>query len=198
MEKFDPTALFHIRYGLYILTAREGSRDNGLVVNTVFQVTNSPDRIAVAVNKNSFSYHIIKNAGIMNVNCLEETAPFSLFQTFGFQSGRTVDKFADTPERRSQNGLRITDHTNAYISLETEQLVELDTHGVFLCGITESRVLSQIPTMTYDRYLQAVKPKTRKDGYVCRVCGWVYEGKALPEDIICPVCGHGAGDFKKL
>ncbi len=201
-NKNDLTALFHIGYGLYVVTSNDGKKDNGLIVNTVTQVTNTPNRVAVTINKTNYSHHIIKQTGKMNVNCLTEEAPFSVFEKFGFASGRNVDKFADCEPLRSDNGLVfLPRHINAFMSLKVEQYVDLDTHGMFICSVTEARVLSDKKTMTYTYYLDHVKPAPEtegKTGYVCKICGWVYEGKDLPEDIICPLCKHGAADFEKI
>ena len=201
-NKNDMNALFNIGYGLYVVTAKDGEKDNGLIVNTVSQVTNTPNRIAVTVNKDNYSHHIIKQTGIMNVNCLDTTAPFSLFQNYGFQSGRTADKFAGVEELRSDNGLRfLPQHINSFMSLKVEQYIDLDTHGMFICSVTEARVVSNHETMTYTYYQNNVKPKPEaagKKGFVCKVCGWVYEGDTLPDDIVCPLCKHGAADFEPI
>lgn len=201
-NKNDLSALFNIGYGLYVITSNDGTKDNGLIVNSVSQVTNTPNRIAVTINKDNYSHHVIKQTGRMNLNCLSEDAPFSLFETFGFQSGRNVDKFADMVPLRSDNGLAfLPKHINSFISLEVEQYVDLDTHGMFICSITEARVISNGNTMTYNYYQDNVKPKPEtqgKKGWVCKVCGWIYEGDELPADLICPLCKHGASDFEKL
>ena len=201
-NKNDLSALFNIGYGLYVVTSNDGNKDNGLIVNTVTQVTNTPNRVAVTINKQNYSYHVIKQTGILNVNCLDTSAPFSVFETFGFQSGRTVDKFAGIEELRSDNGLRfLPRYINSFMSLKVESFVDLDTHGMFICSVTEARVMEDKPTMTYDYYQNNVKPKPQtegKKGYVCKICGWVYEGEPLPEDIICPLCKHGAADFEPI
>ena len=201
-NKNDLTALFKIGYGLYVVTSNDGTRDNGLIVNTVSQVTNTPNRVAVCISKQNYSHHIIKQTGKMNVNCLSTDAPFSLFERFGFQSGRTVDKFKGTDVLRSDNGLVfLPDSINAFLSLKVEQYVDLDTHGMFVCSVTEARVLSDRESMTYAYYQQNVKPKPKtegKKGYVCKICGYVYEGDELPEDFVCPLCKHGAADFEPI
>jgi len=201
-NKNDLTALFKIGYGLYVVTSSDGKRDNGLIVNTISQVTNTPNRVAVAINKSNYSHHVIKQTGIMNINCLSEDAPFSVFEKFGFRSGRSVDKFEGETVLRADNGLVFLDkYINSFMSLKVEQYVDLDTHGMFICTITEARVISDVPTMTYTYYQQNVKPKPEsegKKGYVCNVCGWVYEGENLPDDIVCPLCKHGAADFVPL
>lgn len=201
-NKNDLTALFNIGYGLYVVTSNDGQKDNGLIVNTVSQVTNTPNRVAVTINKANYSYHVIKQTGIMNVNCLDVSAPFSVFQNFGFQSGRTADKFAGIDELRSDNGLRfLPRYINSFMSLKVESFVDLDTHGMFICSVTEARVISDKETMTYTYYQNNVKPKPQtegKKGYVCKVCGWVYEGDTLPDDIVCPLCKHGAADFEPI
>ena len=202
-NKNDLSALFNIGYGLYVVTSNDGTKDNGLIVNTVTQVTNTPNRIAVTINKQNYSYHVIKQTGIMNVNCLDTSAPFSVFQHFGFQSGRTVDKFEDCSEAlRSDNGLRfLPRYINSFLSLKVDSYVDLDTHGMFICTVTEARVISGNETMTYTYYQNNVKPKPEtegKKGFVCKVCGWVHEGDTLPDDIVCPLCKHGAADFEPI
>ena len=201
-NKNDLTALFKIGYGLYVVTSNDGKKDNGLIVNTVTQVTNSPNRVAVCINKQNYSHHTIKNTGVMNVNCLSVEAPFSVFENFGFQSGRTVDKFAKCEPLRSDNGLVfLPKYINSFMSLKVEDYVDLDTHGMFICTVTEARVISDKETMTYTYYQNNVKPKPEtegKKGWVCKVCGYVYEGEELPEDYICPLCKHGAADFEPI
>ncbi len=201
-NKSDPTALFKLGYGLYVVTCRDGQKDNGLIVNTVSQVADSPNRIAVTINKQNYSHHIIKQTGVLNVNCLTVDAPFRTFENFGFQSGRTADKFAGIEELRSSNGLRFLPRDiNALLSLKVEQYVDLGSHGMFLCSVTESRVISSAESMTYAYYHANVKPKPKtegKKGYVCKICGYVYEGDELPEDFICPLCKHGAADFEPI
>ena len=201
-DKNDLKALFNIGYGLYVITSNDGKKDNGLIVNTVTQVTNTPNRIAVTINKENYSHHIIKQTGKMNINCLSTDAPFKVFEVFGFQSGRNVDKFADCEPLRADNGLVfLPRYINSFMSLKVEQYVDLDTHGMFICSITEARVISDKETMTYTYYQNNVKPKPEvegKKGYVCKVCGWVYEGEELPEDIVCPLCKHGAADFEPI
>ena len=201
-NKNDMTALFRIGYGLYVVTSNDGRKDNGLIVNTVTQLTDNPYRVAVNINKANYSHHVIRQTGVLNVNCLSVDAPFSVFQQFGFQSGRTVDKFAGQKINRSGNGLVFLDkYINAFMSLKVEQYVDLDTHGMFICSVTEARVMSDQDTMTYTYYQQNVKPKPEtegKKGFVCKVCGYVYEGDELPEDIICPLCKHGAVDFEPI
>lgn len=201
-DKQDFQALFRIGYGLYVVTARDGDKDNGLIVNTVTQVTNTPNRVAVTINKQNYTHDMIKKTGKMNVNCLSVEAPFKVFENFGFRSGRDVDKFADCTPLRSDNGLVfLPRYINALLSLQVESYVDLDTHGMFVCTVTEARVLSDAETMTYTYYQQNVKPKPdteKKKGYVCKVCGYVYEGETLPEDFICPLCKHGAADFEKI
>lgn len=201
-NKNDMTALFNIGYGLYVITSNDGKKDNGLIVNTVTQVTNTPNRIAVTINKENYSHHIIKQTGVMNINCLTVDAPFKVFESFGFVSGRNVDKFADCEPLRSDNGLVVLPrYINSFMSLKVEQYIDIDTHGMFICSVTEARVLSDRETMTYSYYFDNVKPKPETDGkkgYVCKICGYVYEGDELPEDFICPLCKHGASDFEEI
>ena len=201
-NKNDLTALFNIGYGLYVVTSNDGTKDNGLIVNTVSQVTDSPNRVAVTINKRNYSHHVIKQTGVMNVNCLDTSAPFDVFQRYGFQSGRTADKFVGIEELRSDNGLRfLPQYINSFMSLKVESYLDLGSHGMFICSVTEARVMGNKDTMTYTYYQQNVKPKPQtegKKGYVCKVCGWVYEGSELPDDIVCPLCKHGAADFEPI
>ena len=201
-NKNDLTALFRIGYGLYVVTSNDGKKDNGLIVNTVIQLTDTPNRVAVNINKANYSHHVIKQTGMLNVNCLSTEAPFSVFQQFGFQTGRSVDKFAGQTVHRSDNGLVFLDkYINAFMSLKVEDYVDLGTHGMFICSVTEARVMSNQDTMTYTYYQNNVKPKPEtegKKGFVCKVCGYIYEGDELPEDYICPLCKHGAADFEPI
>ena len=201
-NKSDMTALFRIGYGLYVVTSNDGKKDNGLIVNTVTQLTDNPYRVAVNINKANYSHHVIQQTGIMNVNCLSTEAPFSVFEQFGFQSGRSTDKFAGQKVNHSDNGLVFLDkYINAFMSLKVENYVDLGTHGMFICSVTEARVISDQDTMTYTYYQKHVKPQPQtegKKGWVCKVCGYIYEGDELPEDIICPLCKHGAVDFEPI
>ncbi len=198
--ELDPKALFKIGYGLYVVTCNDGKKDNGLIVNTVSQLTDKPLRVAVNINKLNYSHDVIKKTGILNVNCLNIEAPFSIFQEYGFVSGRDKDKFAGKEIIRSENGLPVlTNYINAFISLKVDSYVDLDTHGMFICSVTESKTINNVDTMTYTYYQANVKPKpeAKKKGWVCKVCGYVHEGD-LPEDFICPLCKHGASDFEEI
>ena len=201
-NKNDLTALFNIGYGLYVVTSNDKKKDNGLIVNTVTQLTNTPNRIGVTINKDNYSHHIIKQTGVMNVNCLNTDAPFKVFETFGFRSGRNTDKFADWPKNRSDNGLIfLPQYINSFMSLKVEDYVDLGTHGMFICSVTEARVINKVETMTYTYYQNNVKPKPQtegKKGYVCKICGYIHEGENLPDDFICPLCKHGAADFEPI
>ncbi|MBE5730587.1 MAG: MBL fold metallo-hydrolase [Clostridiales bacterium] len=200
-NKNDLSALNNIGYGLYVVTCNDGKKDNGLIVNTVSQVTSTPSRVAVTINKENYSHHIIKQTGIMNVNCLTTSAPFEVFEKFGFVSGRVVNKFEDCKPLRSDNGLIfLPRHINSFLSLKVEQYVDMDTHGMFICSVTEARVISNDETMTYGYYHAFVKPKPDqgKKGFVCKICGYVHEDSVLPEDFICPLCKHGVIDFEPI
>ena len=203
----DPTALFTLSYGLYVLTAREGGRDLGCIVNTVTQLTENPTRIAVSVNKRNFTNEVIQRTGLFNVSVLTEAAPMDLFRHFGFQSGRDVDKFAGRADPVSENGLRyIGGPANALISGKVEQAIDCGTHMLYIALVTEARKLSDAPSMTYAYYFANVKPKPQpkpaeakpRRGFVCRICGYFYEGDELPPDFICPLCKHGAADFEPV
>ena len=201
-EVNDPTALFKIGYGLYVVTSFDGKNHNGLIVNTVAQVASSPDKISVTINKNNYSHHVIKKTGKMNVNCLSTEAPFKVFENFGFRSGRTVDKFEGCTPNYSENGLVVLPHyINAFMSLTVEHYVDLGSHGMFICSISESKVVNNKDTMTYSYYHASVKPKPKtkgKKGYVCKICGYIYEGENIPDDFICPLCKHPRQDFIEI
>jgi flavin reductase (DIM6/NTAB) family NADH-FMN oxidoreductase RutF len=200
--ELDPKALFKIGYGLYVVTSNDGKKDNALIVNTVSQLTDTPLRVAVNISKLNYSHDIIKKTGVLNVNCLNNEAPFSVFQSYGFRSGKDVNKFENEEVIRSENGLVVlSNYINAFISLKVDNYVDLGTHGMFICSVTESKIINNIETMTYNYYQANVKPKPnteKKKGYVCKVCGYVYEGDTLPEDIVCPLCKHGAADFEEI
>ena len=184
------------------MTSNDGKRDNGLIVNTVTQVSDNPNRVAVNINKANYSHHVIKQTGKMNVNCLSVDAPFKVFEDFGFRSGRTVDKFEGWEKLRSDNGLVfLPKYINSFMSLTVENYVDLGTHGMFVCSVSEARVITDLDTMTYTYYQKNVKPKPQtegKKGFVCKICGYVYEGETLPDDIVCPLCKHGAADFEPI
>ena len=199
--ELDPKALFKIGYGLYVVTSRDGNKDNGCIVNTVSQLTDTPLRVAVNINKLNYSHDLIKKTGVLNVNCLNNEAPFSVFQDYGFRSGRDCDKFEGKEVLRSENGLVVLPYyVNAFFSLKVDNYVDLGTHGMFICSVTESMIINNIETMTYNYYQANVKPKPnteKKKGYVCKVCGYVHEGD-LPDDFICPLCKHGVADFEEI
>ena len=198
----DPTALFNIGYGLYVVTSKDQDKDNGLIVNTVTQVTNTPNRVAVTINKMNYSCDVIAKTGVLNISTLSEEAPFKLFEHFGFQSGKDVDKFAAFDHvQRSSNGLLFLDkYANGYISCKVISQVDLQTHIMFICDVTQCVRLNEKETMTYTFYQKHVKPQpeTDKKGFVCKICGYVYEGEELPEDYICPLCKHGVQDFEPV
>lgn len=196
----DSKAMFKLSYGLFVLTAREGSRDNGCIINTAGQLTSTPNRIQIAVNKQNFTHDMILRTGIFNVSVLSREATFWVFRHYGFQSGRDVDKFAGLSEDRTANGLRYVEGcTNAVLSGQVISTVDLGTHTLFIADVTEAMVLGSEPSMTYQYYFDHVKPKPepKKTGWVCKICGYVYEGEELPADFVCPVCKHGAEDFEK-
>lgn len=204
--QIDKSAMFRIGYGLYVITTRDDKKDTGCVVNSVAQVADNPLRLSVCINKANHTHEAVMKTKILNVNCLSIDAPFALFRQYGFQSGRDTDKFADisTSAPRSSNGLIcLPQYINAAISLKVEKTLDLGSHTMFLCEVTEAKAVSALDTMTYSYYQTNVKPKSqkpqeKKSGFVCRVCGHVYEGEELPDDYICPICHHGADSFEKL
>ncbi len=201
----DLKALNKIEYGLFVLTVRLGNRDNGCIVNTVTQVTTSPARIAVTVNKQNLTHDVLLHTGSFNVSVIAQSADFALFQRFGFQSGRDADKFAGlTGLRRSANGIAyVTEGVDAYLSAKVISTVDLGSHTMFIADVSECGVLSDEPSMTYSYYHANIKPKPEEyapasGGFRCKICGYIYEGDVLPDDFVCPICKHGAADFEKI
>ena len=201
----DKAAFHSLSYGLFVLTARDGEKDNGCIVNTVQQLTTAPNRISITVNKQNYTHDMILKTGVFNASVLSEETPFRVFEHFGFQSGRDVNKFAECPEaHRSANGVPyIPKYTCAFFSGKVLQAIDCGTHTLFIADVTESQVLSKVPVTTYAYYFAHIKPKPqpapeKKKGWVCKICGYVYEGETLPPDFICPLCKHGAEDFEPL
>jgi len=202
----DMKAMFKLTYGLFVLTAAAQGKESGCIINTAGQVTDTPNRISITVNKANLTHDLVKQSGKFNVSILSEAAGFDTFRRFGFQSGRDVDKFAGYPAcRRSANGLYVvTEGVNAYISAEVEQTLDLGTHTLFIAKVTDLEILSDTPSATYTYYQNSIKPKpeapktTGKVAWRCVICGYVYEGEELPADFICPLCKHPASDFEKV
>ena len=201
----DPGAMFKLSYGLFVLTAKDGSKDNGCIINTAIQITSSPLRLSIALSKSNFTHDMIAKTGEFNVSILDTSAPFGIFQQFGFQSGKDTDKFADVLyDNRTENGIRyLPEHTNCVISTKVIDSYDYGTHTLFIADITEAIVLSKEPSVTYRYYFDHIKPKPNppaevKNGFVCKICAYVFEGDVLPDDFICPLCKHGASDFEPL
>lgn len=205
-REMNKKAMYAISYGLFVLTARAGDRDNGCITNTVAQVTSEPNRISVAVNKANHTCEMILKSGCFAASVISENADFALFKRFGFQSGRDVNKFDgfDAVRRADNGALIVTEGTNAWISAKVEQAIDLGSHMLFIAGVTDMEVLSDIPSATYTFYQEHIKPKPEekkpegKTVWRCRICGYEYEGEELPEDFICPICKHPASDFEKV
>ena len=198
-------AMYKLSYGLFVLSTRQDDKDYGCIINTACQVTSEPNRISIAVNKANYTHDMLIKSGKFNVSILSEAASFATFQRFGFQSGRTVDKFADYDGcARSANGvLYVTEGTNAFISATVEQTIDLGSHTLFIAAVDDMEVLSDAPSATYAYYQTSIKPKpekpaTSKTVWRCTVCGYVYEGEELPADFTCPLCKHPASDFEKV
>ena len=196
-------AMHRLSYGLFVLTAKEGEKDNGCIVNTVIQVTTEPNCIAVAVNKKNYTHDMIERTGMFNVSVLTEKSSFETYKHWGFQSGADVDKAKEITFSRAHNGIiYLTEETNAFISARVRSAIDLGTHTLFLADVTDAEVLSDDPSVTYAYYQSNIKqaPKTDapKKGFICTVCGYIYEGDTLPDDLICPWCKHPASDFKPL
>ena len=204
----DMKAMYKLSYGLFVLTAKRGDKDNGCITNTAIQVTSEPNRISIAVNKANYTHDMVLETGKFNVSIISEKADFDLFKHFGFQSGRDVDKFADFADcARAENGIfYITKGTNAVISAEVEQCIDLGSHTLFIAKVTDLMVLDSASSATYEYYQNNIKPKPQAVGttptgqtiWRCRICGYEYVGEELPEDFICPLCKHPASDFEKV
>lgn len=198
-------AMYNLTYGLFILTARDGEKDNGCIVNTVCQVTTEPNRITVCVNKNNYTHDMIMKTGVFNVSMLTEKSQFETYKNWGFQSGRERDKTWDIIYRRADNGvIYITHETNAFLSAKVVSSTDLGTHTLFLADVTDGEVLSQDPSVTYAFYQKNIKVNQQpssgsaeKKGWICTVCGYIYEGEELPADFVCPWCNHDASYFEK-
>lgn len=195
--------MFNLSYGLFILTAKDGEKDNGCIVNTVGQVTSQPNRISLTVNKANYTHDMILKTKEFNVSVLAENSKFETYKHWGFQSGRNTDKLESISFKRSANGLvYIADETNAFLSAKVVSTLDLGTHTLFIADVTDGEVLSQVPSATYSFYQNNIKPKPasteKRKGFICTVCGYIYEGETLPDDFICPVCKHPASDFRPL
>lgn len=199
----DNKAMFNLSYGLFILTAKDGEKDNGCIVNTVGQVTSQPNRISLTVNKANYTHDMILKTKEFNVSVLAENSKFETYRHWGFQSGRNTDKLESISFKRSANGLvYIADETNAFLSAKVVSTLDLGTHTLFIADVTDGEILSQVPSATYSFYQNNIKPKPasteKRKGFICTVCGYIYEGETLPDDFICPVCKHPASDFRPL
>ena len=204
----DKKAMYKLSYGLFVLTAREGDKDNGCIINTAIQAASEPNQMSICVNKANYTHDMIMRTGLFTVSVISRKADFELFRRFGFQTGREVDKFADFSDcqRGANNILYVTGGTNAYISVKVNKTEDLGSHTMFVGEITDMEVLSAEPSATYEYYMNNIKPKpeavgTTPDGQTvwrCRICGYEYVGEELPEDFICPLCKHPASDFEKV
>ena len=195
-------AMFNLTYGLFVLSAREGEKDNGCIINTAMQVSSSPNRIAISVNKANYTHAMILRSGEFNISMLDERADFEVFKRFGFQSGRDAEKFANVKASRSSNGiLYLEESTNAFLSAKVSEAIDLGSHTMFIADVVDGEVLSSEPSVSYAFYHKNIKPapqKPKKKGWVCKICGYVYEGEELPKDFICPICKHPASDFEPI
>lgn len=202
MKMIDKTAVYKLSYGLFLLTARDGEKDNGCIINTAIQAADSPVRLCISVNKKNYTHDMIKKTGVFNLSVLTESVPFFVFEHYGFKSGRDTQKIAGDSMPRGENGVvYLEQYANAFFSCRVTDEVDCGSHTMFIAEITQSEVLSQEPSVTYQYYFDNIKPKPqkpKKKGFVCKICGYVYEGDELPEDFICPVCKHTAADFEPI
>lgn len=197
----DKAAMYKLTYGLFVLTAKDGTKDNGCIINTAMQVTTEPNRMIIVVNKQNYTHDMVMKTKEFNVSCLSQDVTFDVFKHFGFQSGRDVDKMAGREYPRAENGIMyLPEMTTAYISGKVVSETDLGTHTMFLADVTDAKVLSDAESVSYSYYQKHVKPApqpVKKTSWVCKICGYVYEGEELPEDFICPWCKHPASDFEK-
>ena len=203
MGSIDPTAMFKLTYGLFVLTANDGTKDNGCIINTAIQITSSPMRISIALNKANFTHDMIVKTGEFNVTVLSESASFDVFKRFGFSTGKDNDKFDGVGyDERTANGLRyVPVNSNCVISAKVCDSHDYGSHTIFVADVTQSIVLSSEPSVTYQYYFDNIKSNVRsqkKKGFVCKICNYVYEGETIPNDFICPLCKHGVQDFELL
>lgn len=197
----DTTSAFKFSYGLFVLTARQGDKDNGCIINTAMQVTANPYQISIAVNKQNYTHDMIKETGEFNISVLSQDVPFDVFKHYGFKSGRDENKIFGSALPRSENSIvYLNTYSNAFMSAKVVDEIDCGTHTVFIAEVTQAETLSDTPSVTYQYYFDNIKPKKQesKKGYVCEICGYVYEGDELPDDFVCPVCKHGKEVFKKL
>lgn len=201
----DQKVMQKLSYGLFVLTARDGDKDNGCIINTAIQVTSEPNRISIAVNKHNYTHDMVLNTGIFNISILSEAAKFDSFKHFGFQSGRDVDKTVGITYKRALNGVIYLDsaEVNAFLSGKVVQSIDLGTHTLFIADVTDGEIVNAIDSATYAYYFAHIKPapemkQESKMGWICTICGYIYEGDPLPDDFVCPICKHPASDFKRL
>lgn len=208
----DNKAMYKLSYGLFVLTAKDGDKDNGCIINTAIQAASEPNQLSICINKLNYTHDMVKKTGEFTVSIFSQDAPFDLFKRFGFQSGRDVNKFDgfDSCKRGANGVYYVTEGTNAYISVKVSQEVDLGSHTMFIGEITDMEVLGDVPSVTYEYYLNNIKPKPEdtgvaKDGqqegqvvWRCKICGYEYVGEELPADFICPICKHPASDFEKI
>lgn len=201
-------AMYKLTYGLFVLTAKQGNKDNGCIINTAIQAASEPNQISIAVNKANYTHDMIKETGVFTVSVISEKASFELFKRFGFRSGRDAEKFDGfSGMERGNNGVfYVTEGTNAYISVKVEKIEDLGSHSMFIGTITDMEVLSDDNSVTYGYYQENIKPKPEmvrktEDGQTvwrCRICGYEYVGEEIPDDFICPLCKHPSSDFDKV
>lgn len=200
----DKAAIYKVGYGLYMLSAKDGEKDNGCIINTAMQITSqSSIKFIISVNKMNATHDMIKKTKLFNISILTTEAPFNVFEQFGFKSGRDTDKFENIDYvSRDENGiLYLTKYTNAYLAFKVIDMIDCDTHTIFLSELTNAKSLSDVESLTYNYYQKNIKPRPEKEvisGWKCRICGYIYEGESLPDNFVCPICKHGAEDFEKI
>jgi flavin reductase (DIM6/NTAB) family NADH-FMN oxidoreductase RutF len=202
-NNINPLAMFKLSYGLFVLTAKDSGKDNGCIINTAVQITDKPLRLSVTVNKTNLTHDMILKTGEFNVSVLSKSVPFKIFEQFGFHSGKDTDKFAGSSNtERAANGIRyLSEYTNGVISGKVTESIDCGTHTIFIANVVQAFILSDEASVTYQYYFDNIKPKPqeqKKKGFVCKICGYVYEGDVLPDDFVCPLCKHGAADFEPL
>ena len=205
-------AFYDLSYGVYLCTSWDEGRPVGCVANSAMQITSEPATLAVSLNHKNHTNKCVSDTGYFSVCVLAEDCDPTLIGKFGFFSSKDRDKFADFPWK-VRGKLPVPDGVKCWFTCRVIDKMETQTHTVFLGEVMDADVLSDGTPMTYAYYHKVLKGKTaanaptyqaeEKGGgrYVCKICGYVYDGKVpfeqLPDDWVCPVCGAPKSQFEK-
>ena len=210
MKNIDMMSFRKLTYGLFAVFTNDGKKHNACIINTAQQITESPALISICLNRSSYTCETIKSTKEFNLSVLSEDAPFELFSSLGFVSGRDKDKLNGMDGlATSENNLKyLTKYSNSFFSAKVIDMTDYGTHTIFIAEITEAQVLSNAPSASYAYYFTNIKPQSGSNnassnakkivGWRCIICGYEYNGEALPSDDICPLCAHPATDFEPI